>query len=294
MTSTRAQRHSHQAEFLRGARQPAPSAEDLGVTVQGDTGPWVVLMPGLGMSSAAWDETAHDLSRDHRVIRYDRPGLGRARSDRVRVPHLHDEVAHLRRVVQQVVGESEADRADGEASRRVWVVAHSMAHFLAEAFCRSDPDRVAGLIAVDGSVEEEPRARWAVENEVRVTLAAGLRWIPGVGRRLSSVLLEDAAYVRMAGETIRLRRTLPLPLVPVVLVVAARPWVPGSASWVSSQRHLASRHRAELAVTARRAGRPAPRVGVVVFRDSGHLVMRDHPERVAGVVRSWTRGRRSG
>ena len=47
MTSTRAQRHSHQAEFLRGARQPAPSAEDLGVTVQGDTGPWVVLSQGV-------------------------------------------------------------------------------------------------------------------------------------------------------------------------------------------------------------------------------------------------------
>ena len=36
----------------------------------------VVLGPSLGTTSAIWDEVAHDLSADHRVLRFDLPGHG--------------------------------------------------------------------------------------------------------------------------------------------------------------------------------------------------------------------------
>lgn len=248
--------------------------------VQGQDGPWAVLLPGLGLSSEVWDPVADDLARDHRVLRYDRPGLGMATVGRARTPHLHDEVAHLRRVV------------DDAADAPVWLVAHSMSSFLAEAFWRSDPHRVAGVVTVDGSVEESPRRRWAVENEARLVGASVLGRLPLVGRRLRSTLLEDAAYLRMATELLALRRALPLPRVPVVLVVAARPWVPGSRRWVRRQRHLARRYRVEMAREASPpTGAPGglPRVRVVVMTDSGHLVMRDQPARLAALVRASSR-----
>lgn len=272
---------------MRGARTRVPRAAELGRRVEGDDGPWVVLMPGMGMSAAAWDQVATDLSRDHRVLRYDRPGLGAARAERSGPPHLHDEVAHLRRVVQESTGAG-ARPTGGRPPRpdeRVVLVAHSMSWFIAEAFARSDPGAVAGLVSVDGSVEEQPRARWGIENDLRLLLAAALRWVPLVGRRLRAALLEDAAYVRMASELLRVRRHLPLPAAPLALVVAARRWVPGTARWLRRQRHLAASYRAELARISGSAGR-APTVRVVVLRDAGHLVMRDQPARVAAVVRA--------
>lgn len=274
MERWRAARRQERAGRVRGARDTGPRATDLAAEVQGEHGPWVVLMPGLGMGAEAWDEVAADLARDHRVVRYDRPGLGRARAERMAEPHLHDEVAHLRRVVHEVVPDP----------ARVWLVAHSMARFMAEAYLRSDPHRVAGLVAVDGSVEEDPRLRWPVEDDLRHALAAGLGWLPLVGRRVRSALLEDAGYTRMAAELLRLRRALPLPAVPMVLVVAARPWEPGSRRWVRRQRHLAQRHRVELRRT--RPEEPLPRIRTVVVPDSGHLVMRDQPTRLAAMVRA--------
>ena len=50
-----------------------------------DTGPRaapaVVLLHGLGGSLQTWDAWAHDLERDHRVIRYDLPGFGLTGAD---------------------------------------------------------------------------------------------------------------------------------------------------------------------------------------------------------------------
>lgn len=286
------------ARRVRGARTRVPRADELGRRVEGSSGPWVVLLPGLGMSAAAWDGVAADLAADHRVVRYDRPGLGDARAERSRPPHLHDEVAHLRRVVQETTGAGAfptGGRGPG-ADQQVVLVAHSMSWFIAEAFARSDPGAVAGLVSVDGSAEEHPRARWGIENDARLFLAGALRWVPVVGRRLRTTLLEDAAYIRMASELVRVRRHLPLPLVPTTLLVAARRWVPGSGRWLRRQRHLATVYRTELTRTAAGHAEPATpalsepatsaRVRVVAFRDAGHLVMRDQPQRLAAVVRA--------
>jgi pimeloyl-ACP methyl ester carboxylesterase len=40
------------------------------------TAPAVILLHGFGASLQTWDSWAHDLERDHRVIRYDLPGFG--------------------------------------------------------------------------------------------------------------------------------------------------------------------------------------------------------------------------
>jgi pimeloyl-ACP methyl ester carboxylesterase len=38
--------------------------------------PALILLHGFGSSLQTWDEGAHDLEADHRVIRYDLPGFG--------------------------------------------------------------------------------------------------------------------------------------------------------------------------------------------------------------------------
>ena len=45
------------------------------------TAPAVIALHGFGASLQTWDDWAHDLERDHRVIRYDLPGFGLTGAD---------------------------------------------------------------------------------------------------------------------------------------------------------------------------------------------------------------------
>ena len=52
-----------------------PSAT-IAYALLGDSGPSVVLQAGLGDGKSVWSRIAGDLSRDHRVLAFDRPGYG--------------------------------------------------------------------------------------------------------------------------------------------------------------------------------------------------------------------------
>jgi alpha-beta hydrolase superfamily lysophospholipase len=63
------------------ARAPSQFLEIAGMRLHlRDTGPKaapaLILLHGFGSSLQTWDEGAHDLEADHRVIRYDLPGFG--------------------------------------------------------------------------------------------------------------------------------------------------------------------------------------------------------------------------
>jgi hypothetical protein len=62
------------------ARPPSQFLEIAGMRLHlRDTGPKaapaLILLHGFGSSLQTWDEGAHDLEADHRVIRYDLPGF---------------------------------------------------------------------------------------------------------------------------------------------------------------------------------------------------------------------------
>ncbi|MFD3947020.1 alpha/beta fold hydrolase [Streptomyces sp. NPDC058579] len=259
------------------------------VVVEG-TGPVCVLSVGLGMSWFDWDPVVPLLAPHRTVVRFDRPGHGL--SAPAAVPPSATGEAH------RIAGILDALPLPAGP---VTVVGHSIAGFHAEAFARLHPARTAGLVLVDASVEEHartpaaPALRTAAARglgtllsatgapaalgpavrraTVRLSRASGgdpaptelVRRCYRTSRVLRGTLLENAHYLAVAAELLALREERPLPPGVPVTVLAAPD---GSARWARRQRALARRLDA--------------RYEAVEL--SGHLMMLDRPDAVAGAV----------
>ncbi|RSO50085.1 alpha/beta hydrolase [Streptomyces sp. WAC 06725] len=258
-------------------------------------GPVCVLSGGLGMSWFDWDPVAARLAPHRTVVRFDRPGLGLS-APATGPPTAAGEAARIARVL-------DALGLYGPCT----VVGHSLAAFHAEAFARLHPERAAGLVLVDGSVEEDPRPR--LPRTVRTAWAGGLasvlsaaglpRALGPTARRLtvrastvrnhprgpheagayrtSRVLracaMENATYAYQAAEVATLRPDHPLRGVPVTVLAAYDgSETPRELRWLERQRALATQLGGAFAVAA-----PA-----------GHLIMADAPDAVATAVLSLT------
>ncbi|WP_043269535.1 alpha/beta hydrolase [Streptomyces sp. CT34] len=254
-------------------------------------GPLCVLSGGLGMAWFDWDAVAALLAPYRTVVRFDRPGLGLSAA----APGPPDLAAEADRIAQLL----DALGHMGPAT----VVGHSLAGFHAEAFARLHPARCAGLVLVDGSIEEDPRPRlpravrtaWA-GGLAGALSAAGLPWLLGpaarrlitrastvgshprhgwerAGYRTSRVLrgcvLENASYPYQAADLAALRRRRPLPAVPVAVLAAHDGGeAPRELRRLERQRALAAELGGHFALAA----------------PSGHLVMADAPGAVARAV----------
>ncbi|MGN9779994.1 alpha/beta fold hydrolase [Nonomuraea sp. ZG12] len=102
-------------------------------------GPAVLIAAGAAAAWCHWDGVAAELASGHRVIRFDRPGLGLSPASPV-PPTLHGEVARLAALAPA-------------HPERVTVIAHAMAAWHAEAFARLHPLRVSALVLVDPSCD---------------------------------------------------------------------------------------------------------------------------------------------
>ncbi|MET8676404.1 alpha/beta hydrolase [Streptomyces sp. NPDC004647] len=257
-------------------------------------GPVCVLSGGLGSSWFDWDPVVPLLAPHRTVVRFDRPGLGFSAPD-PQPPTAVGEADRIRRVLDAL-----------GLTTPCTVVGHSLAGFHAEAFARLYPARTAGLVLVDGSVEEDarpPRApalRIAAARLLGAALGtAGLPRALGrttrrlivrtttvrhrdpapeelvrrsyrTSRVLRAVLMEDATYGDVAAELAALRIRYPLPRVPVTVLAAYdASESPRGLRWLERQRRLA----AELGGAEFRISAPA-----------GHLVMCDDPAAVARAV----------
>ncbi|MFI8516671.1 alpha/beta fold hydrolase [Streptomyces sp. NPDC085481] len=244
------------------------------------SGPVCVLAAGLGMSWFDWDRVVPLLAPHRTVVRFDRPGHGLSEAPAA-PPTAAGEA-------DRIAGLLDALRLPGPAT----VVGHSIAGFHAEAFARRHPGRTAALVLLDSSVEEHPRASRTAPVLARalgaLLCAAGVPAAlgpaarrlavrddpapPGLVRRvyrssrvLRGTLDENARYAAVAAELLALRERAPLPPGLPVTVLAAPD---GSARWERRQRALARRLGARY-----EAAEP-----------SGHLVMLDRPDLVAGAV----------
>ncbi|WP_455361847.1 alpha/beta fold hydrolase [Streptomyces sp. SYSU K21746] len=264
----------------------------LHVVVEG-SGPVCVLSAGLAMSWYDWDPVVPLLTPSRTVVRFDRPGHGL--SAPAAVPPTAAGEAH------RIAGLLDALGLPGPAT----VVGHSIAGFHVEAFARLQPVRTAGVVLVDGSVEEDARTQAAPALRtaaaralgsaltavgapaalgpltrravVRVSRPSGgdpapdalVRRCYRTGRVLRGALLENARYRDVAAELLALRARYPLPDVPVT-VLAAHDGSSGRRSlrWLERQAALADRLGARFDVA----------------EPSGHLVMLDQPQAVARAV----------
>ncbi|WP_188295317.1 alpha/beta fold hydrolase, partial [Streptomyces sp. CBMA156] len=113
------------------------------------SGPVCLLSGGLGSSWFDWDLVVPFLTPYRTVVRFDRPGYGLSAAEPATgrpAPTAAGEAGRILAVL------------DGLGLRGPCTVAgHSLAGFHVEAFARLHPERTAGLVLVDGSVEEVAR-----------------------------------------------------------------------------------------------------------------------------------------
>ncbi|MFJ6247766.1 MULTISPECIES: alpha/beta fold hydrolase [unclassified Streptomyces] len=261
------------------------------------SGPVCVLSAGLGMTWFDWDPVVPHLAPYRTLVRFDRPGHGlsapaavppTAAGEADRIAALLDALGHRGPAV---------------------VVGHSIAGFHAEAFARLHPDRTAGLVLVDSSVEEDPRpSRTTAPARVlgAVLCAAGLPAALGPAVRDLAVRAAtvrrgtprpgadprtgpaptDPALVRRVYRTSRVLRGTLLENARYGAVAAEllalreeRPLPPGLPVTVLAAPDGSARWERRQRALARRLGARHEAAGA-----SGHLVMRDRPDAVARAV----------
>jgi pimeloyl-ACP methyl ester carboxylesterase len=264
----------------------------------GTAGPWVLVTQGLGGAWFDWDPVVPLLAGDVRLIRFDRPGLGWSQPEpKAGPPAAQSAAGEARRMLDLLaaLGVPEADR--------VVLVAHSYGGFHAEAFARLYPERTAGVVFVDSSVEPEitPKpggpARPLAHAVVRGARVLGMPQFAGPGlRRLiirmasetrqdpdpelgravyrssrvaAATVNELISYRPVAVELLELRCEREFPRVPVRVLVGAAGV--GGGQWVARQRDFAGLF----------AG-----AEVVELRDAKHLIAADRPDAVAAAVRT--------
>lgn len=260
-------------------------------------GPVCVLTGGLGSSWFDWDPVVPFLTPYRTVVRFDRPGYGLSAPEPADRP-LATAAGEAARIlgVLDALGLREP----------VTLVGHSLAGFHVEAFARLHPARTAGLVLVDGSVEDGPRARpaprlrdLAARAVAGAATAAAVPYLLGptvrrlvaeastvrhadlapvplarhcyrTGRSVRALLRENSRYLDMAAELDGLRRAAPLPPDLPVTVLAADDGLRTrrTREWLAVQRELAALLGARF-----RTAVPA-----------GHLLMFDRPDTVADAV----------
>ncbi|MDJ0340891.1 alpha/beta hydrolase [Streptomyces sp. H10-C2] len=146
------------------------------------TGPAVVLGAGLGGAWLGWEALVRALDERCRVIRVDRPGLGRSEPS-PDAPTLAGQAAWLASVLDVLgtdgPGGTDGPNGPGSPVGPVVLVGHSLSGLYAEAFARLLPERTAAVVLVEAAAEKEVGAplRWP-RARVRAAKGAGevFRW----------------------------------------------------------------------------------------------------------------------
>lgn len=270
----------------------------LHVVRDGGSGPVVLFTQGLGGAWYDWDPVVPLLAPDCRLVRFDRPGLGWSQPEPPAGPPEPQTLGGEARRMARVL-----DALGFSGEEKVAVVAHSYAAFHAEAFARLYPERTAGVVLVDGSVEPDivPKpggpGRPLTQGLVRALKVLGWHQLIGPGVRrgiftLASVTRRDpdpaasrrvyrssrvaaatanelTSYRPVAVELLELRCERPFPGVPAVLLAGTAG--SGAPEWVARQYGLA---------------RLLGGAEVVELPDAKHLIAADRPDAVAAAVRS--------
>jgi pimeloyl-ACP methyl ester carboxylesterase len=246
--------------------------------------PPVILEAGLGGSSADWGFVQPDIARFTRVCSYDRAGMGY--SDPGPSPRT------ARRIAEELAKLIDRSGLDGP----VVLVAASSGGFDVRVFASDHTDRVAGLILIDASHEDQthevPRlARWVpLLSSLGIFRLLGISFgpspallSPSVQRFIGATRFRAAGYQAAADEIIHIResasevrnsrRKLPIP---VVVVTGARG---ADATWRNLQRDQVNL---------------SERGCQIIADHSGHLVPIDQPQIVVNAVRAVIDGTRGG
>jgi len=241
----------------------------------GTGAPAVILETGLGGSSADWGFVQPDVARFTRVCSYDRAGMGYSAPG----PSLRT----ARRIASELAELVDRSGIGGP----VVLVAASSGGFNVRVFASDHTDRVAGLVLVDASHEDQAHEVPRLARFVPLLSSVGALRLLGVSFGLSPESLAPSAqrfaratsfraagYQAAADEIIHIResasevRTSRRKLtMPVVVVTGARG---ADATWRDLQRDQ---------VTLSERGCQ------IIAEQSGHVVPIDQPQVVVDAIR---------
>lgn len=115
-----------------------PSAT-IAYALLGDSGPSVVLQAGLGDGKSVWSRIAGDLSRDHRVLAFDRPGYG-------------DSPARTNTRDPCTIAAEQHELLAHSGLRPPYIlVGHSLGGLYQFVYAKRYPEQVAALVLVDAT-----------------------------------------------------------------------------------------------------------------------------------------------
>jgi pimeloyl-ACP methyl ester carboxylesterase len=240
----------------------------------GSGAPSVILDAGLGGSTVVWGFVQPQVARFTRVCSYDRAGLGY--SDPGPPPRT------ARRLATELAALVDRGGIDGP----LVLVGASSGGFNVRVFASDHPDRVAGLVLVDATHEDQRHEIPRIARFVPLLASAGILRLlgvsfnmapetlpPSVQRFAHATRFRAAGYRAAAAEIISIResaaevrRSRRKLTVPLVVVTGARG---ADATWRELQRD-------QLTLSDR---------GCQVIADlSGHVVPLDQPEAVVDAI----------
>lgn len=129
---------------------------DIYYEVHGETGSAVVLSAGMGGSGHFWTPQLERLAEAHRVVVYDHVGTGRSARDPV------GELS-IERMARDIVAV-----LDAAGIGRAHVVGHAIGGIVGLALALAEPDRLLGLVVVNGWDRADAHLRrcFAVRKEI--------------------------------------------------------------------------------------------------------------------------------
>ena len=234
----------------------------LHAVVSGEGTPVVVLEAGLGEGLDTWNEVRDRIARYTTVIAYSRAGYGESEAS----PHP--------RSPAQISDELGALLQRLSVPEPVVLVGHSLGGLYARVFAARHPDRVAGLVLVDGTHERQYQVMSQLSDTFWQDTKAVLDDYAATQGGATAAELEEEWLVLERGA---LPEAYPLPSVPTVALSAQRPdstWVGDTESGLQLWREL---HQDYLQFSGQ--------ARQVLVPESGHLIHREAPTLVVEVVR---------
>ena len=242
----------------------------------GNGAPAVILDTGLGGSSAEWGFVQPEVARFTRVCSYDRAGMG------------YSDPGPSPRTARRIAGELAELLARSGTAAPVVLVGASIAGFGVRVFASDHRERIAGLVLVDASHEDQTHDVPPMARFVPLLSTIGVLRLFGVsfGQRIESLApsvrqfaratrFRAAGYQAAADEIIHIRQSASEVrssrrklAIPVLVITGGRG---ADENWRQLQRDQASL---------------SERSCLTVAQESGHVVSVDQPEIVVDAIRT--------
>lgn len=249
----------------------------LGLEDRGQRAPVVVFEAGATHSLDVWANVLPEVAASAAVVAYDRAGLGRSEWDGETPTPLHVST-RLRRLLKEVGAEPP-----------YVLVGHSWGGVLARYFAGNHPSEMAGLVFVDPGpmITESPDEVLAPFEAVGAGKAGYDKfWSTYAAlfeKAAPAVRAEFAVFRGLMEMDLADRGLRPAPEVPVVVIVAAKPYPAVLQLPYDQQAHFEADVRHRISVLSEWA-LGSPLGTLVMSNHMSHAVLREDPELVVWAI----------